>query len=172
MRVLGVRSSRLAVTAGVALAAAGLVLGPVGAAAPEMTATPAGAKPVEEIEGRVVLGTPVAEDTTVHMTVAGCNPGTPLNGVESIIYDVAKYAGHYTDVAPQATLDADLWFFDADCNYLDPADAALAGADHNLQTAALAQVERGYIPPKAAFAELRGVTGAGAFMFTIYDATL
>lgn len=174
MRVLG-SSRRISIVAAglAALAAAAFIASPAVLAAPaEVTATPAGAKPVEEHAGSVVVGTPVASQITLNWFVAGCDPASGLNGVESVMYDVRKLANHYAEVTPEATLDADVWFWDEECAYIDHHDEDPAKPyDDNLASGDVAVVERGYIPPNAAYAEVGGFAGTGGFTFTVFDVT-
>lgn len=169
------RGSGRVVAAGVAAFGLAGLLGAGGAqAADEIAETPKGATVVEEIAGSLEIGIPVSDIVgSVAFNVGSCDPAGPLNGVDGAVYDISKHAGHYLELELESTLDADVYFYTAECDLIDEhLEAAEGSYDDSFNNGFVGETERGFIPPEAAFAEVAGYLGNGGYVLKAYDTKL
>lgn len=119
----------------------------------------------------LVLPTAVAASTTFSGTItaghpatgvgvgvtelgAACDTEADLNGVDGHWFDVAAYDGWTFVLTMDATLDADVWFYDASCTPIDDGSGAKG---------IIGVQETGKVPSNAAYAIVNGYAGTGSF---------
>lgn len=110
-------------------------------------------------QGTILAGNPVssigAGPTEV---VFECDEGAPTTGVDAQWFNVAG-EGTQFELIMDPGLDADVYFYDAGCSWLDDGgDGAEGGAG---------VTETGDLPTGTAYAIVVGAFGSGAFTLTV-----
>lgn len=110
------------------------------------------------VDGTILAGHPAALfGVGAGELVAACDSTATLQGVDAAWLPLADPATLRSfRLEPAATLDADVFFFDDECDFIDTyrGAAQLAGLP-----------ESGPLPPRSAFALVVGSAGSGAFRF-------
>ncbi len=108
--------------------------------------------------GFIATSTPLTYLPTGGVTeaLAPCDPSSSANGLDGQWFELPAAAGAPWVLTMDATLDADVNFFGAACNYLSTTNAGLVG-----------EPEAGSVPSGAAYLLVTGFAGAGAFTFTL-----
>lgn len=86
-----------------------------------------------------------------------CDEAAQTTNLDAVWFAIAGEGTGFTLVM-DLTLDADVYFYDADCGYLDTTQGAQGF---------LGDTEEGPVPPGAAFAIVVGYAGSGSFVLTI-----
>jgi hypothetical protein len=109
--------------------------------------------------GTILVGHPVSSISGgVTENLAPCTPADPINGVDGVWVDLLDFQGHDASMVVDATLDADVFFYTAACDYV-------AGAD--LNAGFLGEPEAGTVPADAQYAVVNGFLGTGSFTLTV-----
>ncbi len=124
-----------------------------------LIALPTAAAASQTFEGTITVGHP-ATGVGVGVTelAAACDPGSDLNGVDGHWYEVSTYASGTFVLTMAETLDADVWFYDANCTLIDHGEGAQG---------ILGVTEIGTVPADADHAIVNGYMGTGSFVLTL-----
>lgn len=152
----------------------GLISAPGAAVgASEITETPAGARLMGGVAGTELIGLPTTRLVgTLTNATYPCQQVSPFRGLDGQVVDVSGFTRQYVEVVPDAALDLDVSFFDARCQPIAEHIDLEGGYDDSFDFAGTGGIERGFVPPEAAFAEVAGYSGAGGFAIAIYDVAL
>jgi len=127
-----------------------------------LAAAPAAAGSSTTFEGRISIGHPTTFlGLGVTELFAPCDEASELNGVDGVWFEVAGLAGADFLLTMEQTLDADVYFYDDSCSFLE----ADGGADNFFDLP-----ESGTVPPGAEYAIVTAFTGFGAFTLTLTTA--
>lgn len=90
---------------------------------------------------------------------AACDTDSDLNGVDGQWHNITGFAEHEFELTMDDTLDVDVFFYDADCSWIN--------ADSTGAEGFVGQTEDGTVPANAAFAVVNGWAGTGSYTLTI-----
>src|SRR5438552_11414162 len=104
--------------------------------------------------GSVVVGHPVtAAAGGVSEIAAACSPGGAVDGIDGQWFALAATdPGQAATLTMDPTLDADVWFYDAACNFIN---------DDSMAQAFVGETESSRVPAAAAYAVVDGFAGTG-----------
>lgn len=119
----------------------------------------AGTASADDYNGDILLGSPPAGlGTGTTELAAPCDDQSDLNGTDGVWFDIGDDDGTSFTLTMDATLDADVYFYDAECDYISDTVGGQAG---------LGADESGAVPSDATYAIVVGYLGTGSFTLSL-----
>lgn len=109
--------------------------------------------------GSILVGHPVTGFTGGVAEIAGrCDSQSELNGTDGVWFDISGNENLTAVLTMSEELDADAWFYDANCRFIRDSSMAQLG---------IGETEVGIVPGGAAYVVVDGFLGSGTFTIDI-----
>lgn len=113
----------------------------------------------------ILVGNPAtAVGAGVTEFVGGCDPASPVQGIDGYWYDIAGKAGAPATLTMDPTLDVDAYFYDSACTYLD---ATTSDGSPIMGAGFIGETEHATVPDGARYIVVNGFAGTGNFTLAI-----